>query len=42
MRPGGAMDARRIDFRRPDFAFDWGERFDAAVKDVMTRRPAEL
>ena len=33
---------RRIDFRSPDLAFDWGERFDAAVKDVMTRRPAEL
>ena len=33
---------RRIDFRRPELAFDWAERFDAAVRDVMTRRPAEL
>ena len=33
---------RRIDFRRPDLAFDWGQRFDAAVKDVMTTRPVDL
>ena len=32
----------RIDFRRPEHAFEWGVRFDAAVKDVMTTRPAAL
>ena len=33
---------RRIDFRRPDLAFDWAERFDAKVKDVMTSQPQRL
>jgi 4,5-DOPA dioxygenase extradiol len=33
---------RRIDFRRPDLAFDWGERFDAEVRRIMTRAPREL
>jgi 4,5-DOPA dioxygenase extradiol len=33
---------RRIDFRRPDLAFDWGERFDAEVKGIMTSRPERL
>jgi 4,5-DOPA dioxygenase extradiol len=33
---------RRIDFRRPELAFDWGERFDGAVKDIMTRRPGAV
>jgi len=33
---------RRIDFRRPELAFDWGERFDAAVKEIMTTRPERL
>ena len=33
---------RRIDFRRPDLAFDWGERFDAEVKGIMTSSPARL
>jgi len=33
---------RVIDFRRPEFAFDWSERFDAAVREVMTRRPGEI
>ena len=33
---------RVIDFRRPDLAFDWGERFDAAVKETMATRPAEV
>jgi 4,5-DOPA dioxygenase extradiol len=32
----------RIDFRRPDAAFDWGERFDAEVKAIMTSAPGEL
>jgi 4,5-DOPA dioxygenase extradiol len=33
---------RRIDFSRPDAAFDWALRFDAAVRDVMTANPAAL
>ena len=33
---------RRIDFRRPDLAFDWAERFDAKVKEVMTSHPGRL
>lgn len=33
---------RRIDFRRPELAFDWALRFDAAVKAVMTTRPAAV
>ncbi|MCM2253140.1 MAG: 4,5-DOPA dioxygenase extradiol [Ramlibacter sp.] len=33
---------RRIDFGRPDFAFDWGQRFDAEVRAVMTTDPAAL
>jgi 4,5-DOPA dioxygenase extradiol len=33
---------RRIDFRRPDLAFDWGERFDAEVKRIMTTEPHRL
>ena len=30
------------DLRRPDLAFDWGERFDTAVREVMTTRPGDL
>jgi 4,5-DOPA dioxygenase extradiol len=33
---------RRIDFRRPDLAFDWAERFDARVKEIMTAQPGRL
>ena len=33
---------RRIDFRKPDLAFDWGERFDAEVRAIMTSKPANL
>jgi 4,5-DOPA dioxygenase extradiol len=33
---------RRIDFRRPDAAFDWALRFDAAAREVMTTDPAAL
>jgi 4,5-DOPA dioxygenase extradiol len=33
---------RRIDFRRPDLAFDWAERFDDEVKGIMTSKPARL
>ena len=33
---------RRIDFRRPELAYDWGERFDAEVKRIMTTEPQRL
>lgn len=33
---------RRIDFQRPDFAYDWALRFDGAVKEIMTSEPARL
>jgi len=33
---------RRIDFSRPDAAFDWALRFDAAAREVMTTNPAAL
>ncbi|MEO5752874.1 MAG: 4,5-DOPA dioxygenase extradiol [Usitatibacter sp.] len=33
---------RHIDFRKPDLAFDWGERFDAEVKGIMTSNPENL
>jgi len=33
---------RRIDFSRPDLAYDWGQRFDSEVKQVMTSRPGDL
>ncbi len=33
---------RRVDFRRPDAAYDWALRFDAAARDIMTRHPARL
>jgi 4,5-DOPA dioxygenase extradiol len=33
---------RRIDFRRPDLAFDWAERFDDEVKEIMISKPARL
>ncbi|HUP98668.1 MAG TPA: 4,5-DOPA dioxygenase extradiol [Usitatibacter sp.] len=32
----------RIDFRRPDLAYDWGERFDAEVRQIMTASPGQL
>ncbi len=32
----------RIDFRRQDLAFDWGLRFDAAVKAAMITQPGSL
>ncbi len=32
----------RLDWNRPDSASDWGDRFDAAVRSVMTTRPADL
>jgi len=32
----------KIQFRQPDLAFDWAVRFDAAAKEVMTSRPANL
>ena len=33
---------RLIQFRRPELAFDWAVRFDAAAKAVMTTRPVDL
>ena len=33
---------RRIDFRRPDAAYDWAVRFDAAAREVMTANPAAI
>lgn len=33
---------RRIDRRRQDSAYDWGERFDAEVRRIMTTRPADI
>ena len=33
---------RRIDWGRPEGAFDWGERFDAEVKRIMTSEPQEI
>ena len=32
----------RIDWGRPDAAFDWTERFDDATKEIMTGAPAGL
>jgi 4,5-DOPA dioxygenase extradiol len=32
----------RIDWGRPDAAFDWTRRFDDAAKEIMTGAPAEL
>ena len=33
---------REIDWRRREGAFDWGKRFDLAVRRIMTSRPADL
>lgn len=33
---------RRIDWSRPDSAYDWGERFDGEVRRLMTSDPAAL
>jgi 4,5-DOPA dioxygenase extradiol len=33
---------RRIDWNRPDAAFDWAVRFDEAVRKVMTTDPARV
>ena len=33
---------RRIDFHRPELAYDWALRFDEAAKRVMTTQPATL
>lgn len=32
---------RAIDWRNPDGAFDWNERFEAAAREVMTARPGD-
>jgi 4,5-DOPA dioxygenase extradiol len=33
---------RRIDWQRPDAAFDWAVRFDEAVREIMTTDPARI
>ena len=33
---------RRIDWSRPDDAFDWARRFDDEVAEIMTSSPSEL
>jgi 4,5-DOPA dioxygenase extradiol len=33
---------RRIDWSRPDDAFDWTRRFDDEVAEIMTSSPSEL
>ena len=33
---------RRIDWGQPDGGFDWAERFDDHVAEIMTREPSEL
>ena len=33
---------RRIDWQRTESAFDWAERFDVAVHEVMTSRPETI
>jgi len=33
---------RRIDWQRPDAAFDWAVRFDEAVRQAMTTEPARV
>jgi 4,5-DOPA dioxygenase extradiol len=33
---------RRIDFRRPDAAYDWALRFDAAARELMTTDPSRI
>ena len=33
---------RRIDWQRPDAAFDWAVRFDEAVREIMTTEPARI
>src|SRR5690242_6272669 len=33
---------RRVDFGRPDAAYDWAVRFDAAAREVMTTNPAAI
>jgi 4,5-DOPA dioxygenase extradiol len=33
---------RRVDFHRPDAAYDWALRFDAAAREAMTKDPGAL
>jgi 4,5-DOPA dioxygenase extradiol len=33
---------RRMDWQRPDAVYDWGQRFDAEVRRVMTTDPAQI
>ncbi|HLU38497.1 MAG TPA: 4,5-DOPA dioxygenase extradiol [Planctomycetota bacterium] len=32
---------RALDWSQPDLGFDWARRFDAAVREVLTERPAD-
>lgn len=43
LRSGNVVhNLRRIDWGRRDGTYDWGERFDAEVKRIMTTAPREL
>jgi 4,5-DOPA dioxygenase extradiol len=33
---------RAIDWRRPDFGFDWAQRFDEAACEVLAANPADV
>ncbi|HEY6877275.1 MAG TPA: class III extradiol ring-cleavage dioxygenase, partial [Polyangiales bacterium] len=33
---------RAVNFREPELAFDWNQRFDTAARQLMTERPAEV
>jgi 4,5-DOPA dioxygenase extradiol len=33
---------RALDWSRPEFGFDWAQRFDDAARAVLTERPAEV
>jgi 4,5-DOPA dioxygenase extradiol len=35
-------DLRRLDWRQPDFGFDWAQRFDDAVREVMSADPGDI
>ncbi len=32
----------RVDFHRPEAAYDWAQRFDASVRHIMTTRPGDI
>lgn len=33
---------RRVDFSRPEGAYDWALRFDAAAREILTTRPQDI